>query len=296
MFPLDELNELEAQVNSATEINALKPIYERLNELARDYSSDFEFQLAVAETRQRVIEKGVALRRHPNDAPAPKPPEARPKRSPVLDRLPPRKPTQGPDRFEAEPTPAPTGPPRLGLGIALGAAATLIFFVVIVQIARNRNLPKPAPPPASTTTAAAARGTIPVDITTTPPGANVQINGENKCRSDCRVNLSPGNYQVTAVLEGYDPAATGVTVVPGSPITVALRLIAQSQTVRLFTDLDGGRVVLDGKPAGELQDGQLVLDRVPNGKHSLAVIGKNGEASFSFTGESGKEPDRKSVV
>jgi hypothetical protein len=298
MLPLEELKELESQIDAAAGIESLKPIYDRLAEIARDYTSDFEFQLAVAEVRQKVIEKGVALRRaHPNGEPperaraAGRTAEPGPTRSQIVDlppvQKPPPKPASKPTRSAESPSPPP-GPPRLGLGIALGIAATLIFFVVIVQIARNRNLPKPAPPPPSAT--AAAPGTVPVDIITAPPGASIQINGDTKCRSNCRVNLAPGNYQVTAVLEGFDPAATGVTVAPGNPINVSLKLIAQSQMVRVFTDLDSGRVILDGKPAGELQDGQLVLERVPNGKHTLFVTGKNRDAMFSFEGVSGKEP------
>lgn len=292
MFPLDELKQLEAQVTSATALDDLKPIYNRLGELARDYTSDFDLQLAIADTRQRVIEKGLALRRHPNGNPAEKPPQPRLARPQVSDLPPVSKPVPKAP-LDAEQPSAPPAPPRLGLGVALGAAATIIFFVVIVQIARDRNFPKPAAPASAS---AAAPGSVPVDIVTAPPGANVQINGENKCRSNCRVNLVPGNYQITAVLDGFDPAASGVTVVPGNPINVNLKLIAQSQMVRLFTDLDSGRVILDGKPAGELQDGQLVLDRVPNGKHTLFVIGTNRDATFSFEGQSGKEPKIKGPV
>jgi hypothetical protein len=195
MLPLDELKQLEAQVNSATEVEALRPMYDRLGEIARDYTADFEVQLAVAEARQHIIEKGLAVRRaHSFGSSSEEPAGPRPPKRPQVVDLPPLpKPPPWPERASPKPPEPETRGPRLGLGIALGIAATLIFFVVVVQIARNRNMPTPAPAPPATT--AAAPGTVPVDIITAPPGATVQINGETKCRSNCRVNLAPGNYQ-----------------------------------------------------------------------------------------------------
>ena len=135
-----------------------------------------------------------------------------------------------------------------------------------------------------------------MDIITTPPGATIQINNDTKCTSNCRVNLAPGNYQVTAMLDGYDPAATGVTVLPGAPINVTLALQNQAQTVRIFTDLPSGKVTLDGATPIALQDGQLVLDRVKNGKHKITVTGPNNEATFSFNLVAGKVPTLDGAV
>jgi hypothetical protein len=288
MFPLDELKQLEAKADTAAELGALKPIYERLNEIARQNVNDFDLQMAIADVRQRVIERGLELKHWGangeavSEAPPPPPPgRAFPGRTPtaapaVASKAPAAKPEE------------PATPPKtldlrraIGIGAGLGVAAWLIIFVVLVQIARNRNMPS---------VPKAAAGTVAVDISTAPPGAKIRINGEEKCQSNCRVNLPPGNYQVTAVLDGFDPSATGVTVVPGNPINVSLALVAQTQTLKLYTDLDGGKVVLDNKAPVDLQDGQLVLDRVPNGKHSVRVAGKKADAAFEFEGASGKQP------
>lgn len=282
MLPLDELKLLDSRIEGAKDLSDLKPIYDRLAEIARHNPTDFEIQVAVADTRQRVIDRGVDLRRGRRNG------------SQAVEREPGRAPRVVLAKDEA----APAGPlgklskpidARGWVGIiALVSIAWLIVFVVLVQVARNRNMPAPGPtlPQASKP----APGTIPVDIVTVPSGASININGETKCKSDCRVNLSPGNYQVTAILDGFDPGATGVTVAPGGPIKVNLTLASQTQTVRLFTDLEGGNVLLDGKSAGELQDGQLVLDRVANGNHSVRVISKNADVAFAFQGESGKIP------
>ncbi len=274
MLPLDELQQLEAQAGSVNHVADLKPIYDRLEELARQHRADFDLQLAVEDVRQRVIDRGLMLKRDRNATPL-----AAATARVKVDELPP------PD-LEAQ---TPAGKPKdvgrmLGVGAGLGIAAWLIIFIILVQIARNRNMPQP---PGGVK---GAPGTVAVTIATTPPGAEIRINGEVKCKSDCRVNLTPGNYQVTASLDGFDPGATGVTVVPGTPINVNLSMVAQNQTVRLFTDLESGRVVMDGKPAGDLQDGQLVLDRVPAGKHTVQVFGKTADVAFSFEGAPGKEP------
>ncbi len=288
MLPLDELKQLEAKAANVGDLANLKPIYERLNEIARQNTNDFDLQMAIADVRQRVIERGLTLKRWgTNGSPA----EA--SASPTITRVPPPVPVSAP-------TPPPKAPPSkaqkdvqllpskplnlrraIGIGAGLGVAAWLIIFVVLVQIARNRNMPS-VPKPAA--------GTVAVNIATTPPGAKIRINGEEKCTSNCRIDLTPGNYQVTALLDGFDPSATGVTVVPGNPINVNLPLVSQTQTVRLYTDVEDGKAVVDGQQPVDIQDGQLVLDRIANGKHSVRVTGKMTDASFAFEGASGKQP------
>lgn len=278
MLPLDELKLLDSRIEAATELTELKPIYDRLLEIGHHNPTDFEIQVAVADSRQRVVDRGVELRRGYQAPEAP----------PVSTRVVNVREDSPPPPPGLKKRPAPLGA-RGWLGIvALISAGWLVVFVVLVQVARNRNIPPPSA--AVRHPAKQEPGTIPVEITTIPPGAAIQINGENRCKSDCKLNLTPGNYQVTATLDGFDPGATGVTVAPGSPITVKLALTSQTQTVRLFTDLEGGRVLLDGKDAGELQEGQLTIDRIANGKHSLRVVSKTGEAAFAFDGESGKLP------
>ncbi len=263
MTPLEELKQLEALIENASNLGTLKPIYDRLEEIARQNANDFEVQLAVADVREHLVHRGAALRRLPSDSPAA---DAIPVKPPINLRK------------------------ALGIGAVLGVLGWLILFVTLVQIARNRNIPQPPAGETKTSATPPAAGTVPVDIVTTPPGATIQINNDTKCTSNCRVNLPPGNYQVTAMLDGYDPAATGVTVIPGAPINVSLALQNQAQTVRIYTDLPSGRVLLDGIAMPDLQDGQLVLDRVKNGKHKLQVFGPNNDAAFSIDLTAGRAP------
>lgn len=169
------------------------------------------------------------------------------------------------------------------IGAGIGLVAFAVIFVLIVQVARKKNPSDGGGSSASLVT---------VDVTTTPPGAQVQIGNEarqEKCTSNCKIQLPPGDYRVTALLEGYDPTATGVTVAAGPPIPVTLTLTAQAQTLRILSDI-GGKVTMDGKPAGDVQEGQFILDRVAPGDHTVTVSGPSGEASFSFHSEAGKAP------
>jgi PEGA domain len=267
MTALEELKRLDADVNSVTRFSDLKPVFARLEEIERENPGDFEIQLAISDLKQRLFSKGRLLR------------EQEKGKGPARARVP------VPVKVHLPPPPAKLSSSQMwkkaiGVGALIGLIGTTLLWVGLVQIARKKN------PDNVLTTG----NFIPVSIRTTPPGASIQINNEPKCTSDCRVTLPPGNYQVTALLEGFDPLATGLTVVPGAPINVILNLQSQAQAVRILTDLESGRVILDGQPAGRVQEGQLVLDHVKNGKHSVQIVGPTGETGFSFDLAAGKAP------
>ena len=238
MLPLDELQLLAGQVDAAKDLIALKPLYDRVEEIARESGSDFEVQVAAEDLRQVIIAKGVKLRRSRERVivhttpPAALPPPATP--TPV------RLASSFHDILQSDWFADHNLRRAVWIGVAVGVVGWLVLFVTMVQIARHRNMPQRA-------AVASSSKSIPVDIVTSPPGATIQINNETKCKSNCRVSLPPGNYQVTAMLDGFDPAATGVTVIPGPPIAVNLTLPSQTQTVRIFTDLPSGKVLLDGR-------------------------------------------------
>ena len=62
MNPLDELKSLDRQIEQVTDLDALKPIFFRLDELAKQHSSDFEVQLVVGDVKQHVVNRGVKLK------------------------------------------------------------------------------------------------------------------------------------------------------------------------------------------------------------------------------------------
>ncbi len=58
--------------------------------------------------------------------------------------------------------------------------------------------------------------------------------------------------------------------------------IPTTPALRLYTDLVPGTVSIDGGDPQDLKDGQLVLDNLHPGRHSIKVTGRSGTASFTF--------------
>jgi len=161
---------------------------------------------------------------------------------------------------------------------AVGAAAVLVAAGLVLT-PKFKTTPQPAPVVE-----------IPVEVHTLPTGAIIRINNEVRGNSDLRLELAEGTYQLEAILEGYQPATTSVKAQPGDPVSVELTLQPLPQSLRLFADLDAGKIWLDDKPAGDLQDGQFLLDNVSPGPHTLRVAGRDGEATITFESRSAEAP------
>jgi len=129
-----------------------------------------------------------------------------------------------------------------------------------------------------------------IQVSTNPPGASVRVNGEPMCTSNCSFSMPPGNYQITAFLDGYEAAASNVGVQYGKAAAVNLALEPQPQSVRVLTDLDQGKVAFDDQPPVDLQVGQFVLEKVPPGTHTIKVTSRTGEATFSVQIADAKQP------
>jgi hypothetical protein len=363
--PLEELKRLDQQVGLVSSLEGLKPIYYRLDEIAKQYANDFEVQLVVGDIKQHLVNRGTRLKEQqaniptppamavpppikippvqpppmaapppipsapkpsappppiPSAAPPPfsaPPPMPAPPPTPLMSgpfSAPPQSmptsafPASGPPVIPPTPPTPPVGPPPIGgmnpappkpvvqkpaeqkpvawkkaliFGAILGLFVALVGIAFLINLARKRNK---APETAAT---------VEVQVATTPPGAAIKINGEDKCTSPCSVSLAAGDYQVTAFLPGYEPGANGVTVPATGPApAVNLTLEASPQPMRVLAEgVDGGTVTLDDQPAGTIQDGQFLIDNVKPGAHVLKVAGKGGEATISFETAEAKAPN-----
>ncbi len=344
---LEELKSLDQQIGIAEELAALKPIFYRLDAIAREYTDDFEVQLSVGDVKQHLVTRGAWLKERRDRSPefqnlpttmtmaapppqtASEPPPITPVQLPTSPVPVPPVPAMPPDNpFLAAPPTAPPippgGPPSLMFipvpgqtppsqitpgaprppappqappnrplmdwkrAVWMGVLGGLVFmavFVLLVNLARKRN-PKPVVDAAE----------VAVDIVTTPPGASVRVNSETKCTSPCKFSLPPGNYQITAFLDGYEPFGSGVTLASGEPKALNLPLEPQAQSVRILTDSDKGKVALDDQPPVDLQEGQYVFEKVPAGPHTVKVTSTNREASFSFDLADAKLPSITGTV
>ncbi len=359
--PLEELKRLDQQVGSIASLEGLKPIYYRLDEIAKQYVNDFEVQLVVGDIKQHLVNRGTKLKEQEatgatppamaatppplaqqGPPPPPLPPQAPPPMPSAMPSAPPPVPVAAPSAAPpfAAPPPMPSAPPPISSGqfspppslptgtfpptgpqavpphppippvgpppmkpptggkapppqkpvawkkaLLFGAILGLLVAVAGIAFLLKKRM-KPVEPPATT-------AGIQVQVATTPPGAAIKVNGEDKCTSPCSIPLPAGDYQITAFLAGYEPGANGVTVpATGAPPQVNLTLEASPQPMRILAEgVDGGQVTVDDQPAGVVQDGQFVIDNVKPGPHTVKIVGKGGEASFSFETAEAKVPN-----
>ncbi len=96
-------------------------------------------------------------------------------------------------------------------------------------------------------------------------------------------------YLIQAARKNYlaQPETTASTA-PANPKPVSGKqpapgpIISLNPTLRLYTDLIPGTVSIDNGAPADLKDGELVLDNLQPGMHSVSVVGPNGNAGFSF--------------
>jgi TonB family protein len=210
----------------------------------------------------------------------------------------------------APPAPAPSprggGPsPLLILGLAgaffLFAVAALAVF--LIRQRAQQAVPTPAPTPVTavtvpttvppTTLPAAVLGSL--HIETTPPGATITVNGEEKGVSPLDLpELPVGNYDVRAELKGYVGAGETATVVADAPdvaVKLALGRVAPTQgSVAIVSTPAGAAVTVDGNPVGQTPVAEL---RLKPGAHRLQVTGDGFEP---WTGSVTIEAGRKARV
>ncbi len=228
--PVNELRQIEHEARSSNSLKQLRVYFDRIQELRRIHSNDFDVQLVVAEAQEEIIQRARDLRSRYGAQPEGDVFEdGRGKSSAAADGNP--------------PTAAPA--PRIDtqhwrratlLALVLTAVICIIFFWLI-QNARRINL---APPPAAS--APAKQGSAP---------------------------------------EASNPSAAKVADAP----------VSTAPVVRLYTDLIPGTVSVDDGDPQDLKDGELVLDHLEPGRHSVKVAGgRNGSAAFSFDVAAGAAP------
>jgi serine/threonine-protein kinase len=308
---LEELRNLKAEAEKATDIKVKRSYRDRAKALAAKYADD-------AEVRTLLTSFDPLLN---PPAPQPKPPSVAASDAQGESNLPsatrffspgavgvkprpfaaasPGKPSvQSMMAMEVESEPAtsgaPVGTPRPQRVSALSsffnkkitAIAAGIFVLLLVTTLVVIKVMRRPPSPSSA-------ASMMVHIHASPPGAAIKVNNEVRGVSDVDVSLPFGNYQIEAQLDGYQPAQTGFEARTGAPGSVDLTLQPMQSVlpvVRLTADTGAGKVVLDDRPAFELDGGQWTADNLTPGQHQLKFTGPQSEASFAFTAAAGSVP------
>ncbi len=287
---LEELRRLGASIDKVTDLNELKPIFFRIEELATQYPRDVELAAGIAAVKAHLVQHGQRLINMQGTQQAPvaaKPiatqqvPAAPPQQLPAVITQPSQTTPIAPITPVQPPAPRPPAAAfnwkRTAIvGAVMGAA---IFSGIVYTVRNARKEEKTMVP-----------GSVAMEIRTNPAGASIRIENQEKCKSNCKLELTPGSYQIQAVLLGYETSTTTITAAKDAqPVEVTLQPLAP--VVRMFTDLSAGKVFLDDQPAGDLQEGQLVLDHVAAGKHKLRISSQVGETEFQFEAGPGKMPE-----
>ncbi|MBK9167483.1 MAG: protein kinase [Bryobacterales bacterium] len=260
----------------------------RAREIGTSYEGDAEVRSAAAAVLRAVLPPAP----HPGPPPAAAvpvtpqpqggPPPPAPAAAPVPTKAPP--PAAAVKRAAPPPPAAPASVTRPGIAwnsrtavIGVGAgAAVLLLMAAGVMLLRKQD--------GSGFSAGA------VAIRTTPPGAVLTIDGQERGLSDLRLDLPPGEYPVTAALDGFLPASGTIRVEAGQPAELSLTLDPRPAILRLYADLERAEYTLDGAPVGPPVDGELVLDSLPPGVHELRVAGGGAMLAVPFEVTAGGAP------
>ena len=152
--PHDELKSLDQQVEIVNDLAGLKPIFFRLEEIARDHPNDFQVQLAVGDIKQHLVNRSARLKQVVDTAPmpaapaGPPPPPAAP--TVVLESMPLPPMRQGPP---AMPPPPPAPPPSPAARVTPPAAPPPPPPLKPQAPPPVQASPPPPPPPAAHTEA-----------------------------------------------------------------------------------------------------------------------------------------------
>ncbi len=134
-------------------------------------------------------------------------------------------------------------------------------------------------------------GAVPLVISA-DPGVTVQIDGR-ECRTPkCNLELPPGTYNLSASRRGYESATQTFTVTGGEPgVKVRLPLKPLPELLEINSNFGTGSVVIDGRRAGDLVNGQFSASGLVPGRHTIRVTGADAEFEVEWRSTTGRRPE-----
>jgi len=129
--------------------------------------------------------------------------------------------------------------------------------------------------------AAPAAITVPLSVTTTPPGARVVVDGQDRGVSGVSVQLPVGVHQIQAMLDGYETGSRQVSLAAHSPFALQIPLIPLPAGLRVTTDADNPDVKLDDLALGGAAP-DFAADSIASGHHRLVLNSRQGQATIEF--------------
>jgi serine/threonine protein kinase len=134
------------------------------------------------------------------------------------------------------------------------------------------------------------RSTSDFVVTSSPADVSVEIAGKKCLTPNCRLALKPGTYELKAEKDGYRSISRDVIIVSGRDAqSLELTLQPLTTAIQIMTNLEFGLVTLDGKSAGSLRDGQLVLDGT-GGNHAIGITSGDVTGTVRYVSRVGEAP------
>ena len=134
---------------------------------------------------------------------------------------------------------------------------------------------------------------VSVELSGTPDGVSIAVNGASCVTPNCKLRLAPGSYTIEAKKEGFASKSIPLTIAKGDtkPVTVAVNLDPVAPVIQVATNLDSGEISIDGRSAGTVKNGQFQLPSLEAGKHTLKLVGTDSEAIIPFEIANEKSPE-----
>ena len=253
---LDEVRRLTEDAETNSDPAFLKTVLDKASNSSSRYPEDEDFQTAHRRVRERLMT--IAGDIPANDGGVGESPR-------IVSVDQPKRPVSGVSTAV-----------KSKRAIWVGAATASVLLLAAIPFFRRHPPPPPPPPPHS------QPGTLTVH--TTPAGATLVIKKDGKMLGDQpELSVLAGNLTIEASLPGYHSVVQPVSVANGEKKTVEIALQLLPPSIRIETTLNAGQVVIDGKPAGDLQGGQYAFENVPEGMHKLVIRGEH-EFGFDFKG------------
>lgn len=173
--------------------------------------------------------------------------------------------TPPPVSSEATPaTPSPAGTP--------GAATPAVGTTSSQPTSSAARTAKPTPVVAPPTPAPVITGEVAID--STPPGAEIQIDGRHETAwiTPYTAALPPGRHAVSMTMPGRMSVTRTVDVAAGKKVVVAAALAERAATVAIGSDPAGATILLDGQNTGKVTPADII---VAKGSHTILVRKQN---------------------
>jgi hypothetical protein len=128
--------------------------------------------------------------------------------------------------------------------------------------------PKGMPPAPQPAAPVVVTGEVAID--STPPGAEIQIDGRHEPAwvTPYTATLPVGQHSVTLTMTGRMSVTRAVDVAAGRKATVAAALAERAATIAVSSEPAGATILLDGQNTGKVTPADLI---VAKGSHSVTV-------------------------